>query len=319
MNLNPSNNVNDAAQTAHTETTPVSTQSSAPKWIAGILAAGLVAALGFNYTQFQNSAAAETATARKFTELSAELKSTQTRLNESGAAFQQSIAKLDGSVVEARKQAAYGVAQAKAMAEARVKSVEESVEKKLVAQLDQKDAEIKKQLDTEIAQVKDAADKSATEISGKITGVSTEVAAVRTDAQATRTELDKTVAALMRTTGDLGLVSGLVATNGKEIAALRELGERNYFEFTLAKMNQPQKIGGVAIVVKKVDTKRNRYTIEVVADDKRVEKKDKGVNEPLQFYVASKARQPYELVVNEVKKDQIIGYLSVPKVSVARN
>ena len=72
------------------------------------------------------------------------------------------------------------------------------------------------------------------------------------------------------------------------------------------------------MLLKKTDPKKNKYTIELVADDKRVEKKDKNLNEPVQFYVA-KARQPYEIVVNEVKKDQIVGYLTTPKVQSARN
>ncbi len=116
----------------------------------------------------------------------------------------------------------------------------------------------------------------------------------------------------------MGETSGLVATNAKELAALKALGERNYFEFTLPKTKEPKKVGDVSVLLKKADPKKNRYTIEVVADDKRVEKKDKNINEPLQFYVA-KARQPYEIVVNEVKKDQIVGYLSTPKVQQTRN
>ncbi|HOK48214.1 MAG TPA: hypothetical protein PLK67_19870, partial [Bryobacteraceae bacterium] len=83
------------------------------------------------------------------------------------------------------------------------------------------------------------------------------------------------------------------------------------------KAKKPQKIGDVAIQLKKTDVKRNRYTVELIADDKKVEKKDKNINEPVQFYVA-KARQPYELVVNEVRKDQIIGYLATPKVQNTR-
>ncbi len=72
------------------------------------------------------------------------------------------------------------------------------------------------------------------------------------------------------------------------------------------------------MLLKKTDQKRNRFTIEVIADDTKVEKKDKNLNEPVQFYV-SKAPQPYEIVVNEVKKDQIIGYLSTPKAQTTRN
>jgi len=76
-------------------------------------------------------------------------------------------------------------------------------------------------------------------------------------------------------------------------------------------------VGDVFIQLKRTDPKRNRFTIEILADDKKVEKKDKTVNEPVQFYT-SKARQPYEIVVNEVRKDVIVGYLATPKVQAAR-
>jgi hypothetical protein len=109
----------------------------------------------------------------------------------------------------------------------------------------------------------------------------------------------------------------LVATNSKEIAALRALGDRNIFEFTLGKTKQPQRVGDVMLQLSKVDLKKNRYTVNVTADDKRVEKKDKGINEPVQFYT-SKARMPYEIVVNELRKDTIVGYLSTPKVQSGR-
>ncbi len=123
---------------------------------------------------------------------------------------------------------------------------------------------------------------------------------------------------MKRVKGDLGEQSGLIATNGKELNALKALGERNYFEFRLAKQKNAQKVGDVAILLKRVDQKKNKFTIELTADDKKVEKKDKSINEPLQFYT-SKARQPYEIVVNEVGKDLIVGYLATPKVQNARN
>ena len=124
--------------------------------------------------------------------------------------------------------------------------------------------------------------------------------------------------AIMGVTGDLGVQSGYIATNGKELSALKRLGERNYFEFNLAKAKTPQKVGDITLLLKKTDQKKNKYTVEISADDKKTEKKDKNVNEPVQFYVA-KARQPYELVVNEVGKDLIKGYLATPKDQIARN
>lgn len=170
------------------------------------------------------------------------------------------------------------------------------------------------QVSSELSEVKQA----ATTANAKIADVSGDVTNVKTQVASTKSELDKTISDLKRVTGDLGVQSGLIATNGKELAALKRLGERNYFEFSLAKSKKPQRVGDITVLLKKADPKHNKYTVEVMADDKKTEKKDRNVNEPVQFYVAN-ARQPYELVVNQVKKDQIVGYLSTPKVQTARD
>jgi hypothetical protein len=128
----------------------------------------------------------------------------------------------------------------------------------------------------------------------------------------TQGQLERTIADLKRTTGDLGMMSGLIATNSQEIDALKQLGDRDYTEFTLYKRKEPVKLAGVSILLKKADVKANRYTLELQLDDRKVEKKDKTANEPVQFYVGGN-RQPHELVVNLVGKDQIVGYLATPK------
>ncbi len=123
--------------------------------------------------------------------------------------------------------------------------------------------------------------------------------------------------ALKKAMGDMGVMSGLIATNADELNQLKALGDRNYFEFDLRKAKQPARVGDILVRLTRTDTKRNRFTIEVVADDKKVEKKDRTLNEPIQFYTLS-SRQPYELVVNNVQKDRIVGYLATPKVQRTR-
>lgn len=179
---------------------------------------------------------------------------------------------------------------------------------------------LQKQVSTEqtrqqqaIDQVKQTADTATT----KLNDVSTDVGTVKTDLSNTRSELEKTVANLKRVTGDVDSHASLIATNGKELNALKALGEKNYYEFTVSKSKKPQKIGNILVELKKADTKHNRYTIQVLADDKRVEKKDKTINEPVQFYT-SKSRIPAEIVVNEVRKNTIVGYLAEPKVQITR-
>jgi len=159
-----------------------------------------------------------------------------------------------------------------------------------------------------------------TDVSGvktDVSGVKTDVSTVKTDLATTQSEVEKTGTDLKRAMGDMGVMSGLIATNSKDLSALRELGERNYFEFDLSKHAMTKKVGDVTLTLKKVDPKRNRYTVEILADDKHIEKKDKTVNEPVQLYVSDN-RQPYEIVVNQIKKDEIVGYLATPKVKMAR-
>jgi chromosome segregation ATPase len=221
------------------------------------------------------------------------------------AAAQRNMETLKDELETARRQASMAVGQAKVDAEKHANEV--------AARLAQQQRASEAQLKGQISQV----EQSATAANTKIGEVSTEVGTVKTDLSNTKSELDKTISSLKSVSGDLGVQSGLIATNSKELAALIALGQRNYFEFNLGKTKQPQRVGDIMVQLKKADQKKNRYTVEITADDKRVEKKDKGVNEPVQFYT-SKARQPYEMVVNEVKKDVIVGYLSTPKVQTGR-
>jgi len=187
---------------------------------------------------------------------------------------------------------------------------------KASAQLSAQLEEQQKAVGDQIGQLKDATSSATAKLNEDVSGVKTDVGTVRTDLSTARTDIDKTGAELKRAVGDMGVMSGLIATNGKDLQALRDLGERNYFEFDLEKGAMTKKVGNVTLTLKKADPKRNRYTIAVAADDKVVEKRDKTINEPVQLYTAA-SKQPYEIVVNQVKKDGVVGYLATPKVSVA--
>jgi len=218
----------------------------------------------------------------------------------------QRVEALSAQLETARRQANMAAGEAKVEA---LRKVDETRAQLEAAQKRQEQA-----VNSQFSEVKQAQDST----NSKIEGVNTEVGAVKTDVASTKSELEKTVAQLKQVSGDVDGHSTMIATNGKELSALRALGERNYFEFNMHKAKQPQKVGDVALLLKKADPKHNRYTIELTVDDKTVEKKDRTINEPLQF-LTSKAKQPYEIVVNDVKKDQIAGYLAVPKVLNGRN
>ena len=156
------------------------------------------------------------------------------------------------------------------------------------------------------------AQKQIGAVSSDVTSVKTDVGGVKTDVAATKNELAATESKLQRVTGDLGLTSGLVATNSKELEILKHKGDRNYYDLNLTKGAKPTPISGVSLQLKKADEKKSKYTLVVESDDKKIEKKDKSLDEPVQFYTG-KDKLLYELVINTINKNQVIGYLATPK------
>jgi chromosome segregation ATPase len=149
-------------------------------------------------------------------------------------------------------------------------------------------------------------------VAGEVGNVKTDVGGVKTDVAATKASLEATIAKLQGTIGDLGVQSGLIANTRSDLEALKHRGDRQYYEFTLLKGSHPQAFSTVALQLKKTDPKRGKYTVNVTADDKTIEKKDRNQSEPVQFYTG-REHMLYELVVWTVDKNRITGYLSTPK------
>lgn len=155
------------------------------------------------------------------------------------------------------------------------------------------------------------AEQKISSVSTDVSGVKTDVGGVKTDLGNTQSELKTDEAQLQSMKGDLGVDSGLIATNAHELDILKHKGDRNYYEFTLSKGHR-QPVSTVSLELKKADAKHSRYTMIVYADDKRIEKKDRGLNEPVQFYTG-KDNFLYEMVVNSIDKNQVKGYIATPK------
>src|SRR6266849_6271168 len=129
------------------------------------------------------------------------------------------------------------------------------------------------------------------------------------DVNGVKTDLDATKNSIQVARSEMGT---LIARNHDEIDQLRRMGQRDYFEFTVQRKAGATKVGAIQIELKDTNTKKNRYTINVLADDNSFEKKDRSVNEPIFFYTGG-TRSALELVVNKVTKSTATGYLSVPK------
>jgi len=163
--------------------------------------------------------------------------------------------------------------------------------------------ELQRQQRASVAKVAEEANKQISAVAGEVGNVKTDVGGVKTDVASTKAALADTQAQLQRTIGDLGVQSGLIANTRSD---------RNYYEFSLLKGAKAQAVSTVALQLKKTDPKRGKYTLNVTADDKTIEKKDRNQSEPVQFYTG-RDHMLYELVVWTVDKNKITGYLSTPK------
>ena len=239
---------------------------------------------------------------------------------------EEQIAQLEGSVNRATRTVDSSVKELKGVVASAEKSVAEAaqqVERRvlgrtntLAKQIEEEKAARNAKLTEvggELAKLSEVTSSTDSKL-GSLTGTVDEV---KVDVEETKAKLEATISDLSSVKGDLGVQSGLIATNSGELNALRELGEKNYYEFDLTKTKKPQRVGSIQIKLKRTDPKRNKFTVDIWADDKRIEKKNKTLLEPVQFYVIG-SRQPYEIVVNKREKNRIAGYLATPKVEQRR-
>lgn len=265
------------------DTTIVET-SSLPRWVIllFIIAFGIVAYLLYaSYSQRQSLAAAQAEATKKDQALAEEIDKANSRIADLKGQLDVTSQKLGLTEDE--------LAHARTLAQTIKKSQEAS------------DAQLRQQIG--------AVQADATT---KLGQVSTQINGTQTDLNATKADLEATKASLTRTVGDLGVQSGLIATNEKELDELKHMGDRDIYDFTLTKTKKPEHIGPIQVRLTKIDSKHYKYTMEVIADDKDIPKKDKTVDEPVQFFVNG-ARTPYEIVVFDLSKNQAKGYLSTPK------
>jgi hypothetical protein len=145
----------------------------------------------------------------------------------------------------------------------------------------------------------------AADVRSELNGAKKDIAETRADLESTKIKLEHAV-------GDLNGQSSLIARTREDLEELRHRGDRDYYEFTLYRGQQPTRLSTVALQLKKADAKKNKFTLNVMADDRVIEKKDRGAAEPLQFYTG-RNRALYEVVIFTVEKNKVTGYLSTPK------
>lgn len=247
-----------------------------------------------------------------------QLKDFRAEVAEQFSTQDERLAMLDGSVARTSSDLATQVGEVQTRVESAEQQIDvrtRQVETKVLGRTDTLEQELIATRETSEAKISEVGGQLAEyqeDTRSEVGALGGRVDTVQERVDATRAELAKTIAELTSVKGDLGVQSGLIATNGDELAALQRLGERNYYEFNLGRTKKPQRVGPVSVRLSGTDRKRNRYSIELWADDKKIVKRRKTLLEPVQFYVEG-ARTPYELVVNKIDSGAIAGYLATPK------
>jgi hypothetical protein len=253
-------------------------QSTAGKWILLFLAILFVAASVYGYVTTQVHVQ----------KLTADLDASQARIG------------------ELQKRVQSSEAQEETIAQRLGMTKKELMERAAALQSQQKADELR------LAKEEKESKEQFGQVSGEMAGVKTDVGGVKTDVASTKADLEATKAKLQSTIGDLGVQTGLIARTSGDLDILKHKGDRNYYEFTLLQGAKPQPVATVSLQLKKTDTKHGKFTMNVTADDKTIEKRDRTVAEPIQFY-SGRDHLLFELVVWTVDKKKATGYLSTPK------
>jgi len=256
------------------------TSTGTPRWVGlavGILGGVSLIGLGLGWTAINQAKSAEQTT-------QASLKQTNDALNQRLAKTEEQNQQLQSDVKVVTDK--LNLTQDQLVA-ARKQT------KATVVGFDQKLTGVQKDLTAQLGTKANAEDVN--KLNGDVTGVKTDLNDTKNNLQMARSEMGT-----------------LIARNHDEIDTLRRMGQRDYFEFTVQRKGGAQKVGTIQVELKDTNTKKNQYTINVLADDKNFEKKNRSVNEPIFFYTGG-TRASLELVVNKVTKNSASGYLSVPK------
>ena len=256
------------------------TSTGTPRWVGlavGILGGISLVSLGLGWSAINSAKSAEQAT--------------QTTIKQANDSLNQRLAKSDE--INQQLQSDLKVVTDKLNLTHDQLLAARKQTKATAVGFDQKLTGVKTDLTNQIATKANAEDVN--KLNGDVSGVKTDLDATKNNLQMARSEMGT-----------------LIARNHDEIDQLRRMGQRDYFEFTVQRKSGAQKVGSVQVELKDTNTKKNQFSINVLADDKSFEKKNRSVNEPIFFYTGG-SRAALELVVNKVTKSSASGYLSIPK------
>jgi hypothetical protein len=262
----------------------------------------LVLLLAVVYLFYENSHSQKTYQAQ-LARLSEQVKSLENGQKLGEASVSDEISNLKSEIAGARQSTKADLQKTAAQIQAEGQRTKHELSQALSSKADAS------QVEAQVQAAKTETESKIGQVSTEVGGVKTEVVSVRNDLNSTRRDLEGTQRQLRDVNDTL---SAAVAKNSTELAQLRLKGERDYVEFTIPKKKEPTKVEDIRLVLTNTDKKKGKFNLKILVDDSQLEKKDRVINEPIQFLVGQN-RVRYEIVVNWVEKDKAGGYLSIPK------
>jgi hypothetical protein len=129
-------------------------------------------------------------------------------------------------------------------------------------------------------------------------------------------EIEQTRTDLVSTQGDLAKtrteLTGSIAHTHDELVLLEKKGERDYTEFDLSKSKEFRREGPIEVRLKKANSKHQYADLELLVDDRNLSQKHVNLYQPVMFSTPD-SPQPVEVVINNIDRDHIHGYVSAPK------
>jgi hypothetical protein len=263
-------------------------EAATPRWVGIVvvlIAIVSLVALGVGWSAERTSKNDEAALASQVQAA----KQTQTVLEQRLQQSEETNAQVQGelNVITDRLKLTQGEL---ARARSQARTIKEDDAKQFAA-MQQSESQMNSQLATK------ASSDDLNKVSGDVNGVKTDLDATKQNLQMARDQF-----------------GNLIARNHDEIEELRRLGERNIYEFSVDKKGERKRVGDLTVELRGTNPKKQQFTLYLLVDDKRFEKNNRSVDEPIYFYT-HEYQVPLEMVINQVGKNKVSGYLSVPKSS----
>jgi hypothetical protein len=157
-------------------------------------------------------------------------------------------------------------------------------------------------------------DARTSTLDARLRQVETEQTAQRAQMAQVEANLKQDISAVREENGrNLSGVRQQGETNARDLSAISQKLDRERIDFELAKGQTKELVPGISLRIRGMNPAYQRYhgALWLLQDHRTVWLRDQSVHEPVRFFHKD-GGEPYELVVTDVNKKAVVGYLLAP-------